>query len=74
MDNLEIAKSLIDKAIKEKKRLDEMESKLARLDRSAVDYWHKYDSIKYSYKPLPRAVAINDYIKLSRKLLLESYM
>lgn len=75
-DNLKIARALIDKAIDEKERLAKLNAELDKLgdDHKDSEYWTRYDRVRYKYSPTPRKAAVNDYIKLARRLLLESYL
>ena len=74
MDNLELAIALVTKAKEENDRLKNMERRLSKLSTSDPDYWKKFESIRYSYNPVPKKTSVNDYIKLARRILSNCYL
>ena len=72
MDRLDMAIALIQEAKSERKRLEAMDTEIARNPRGS-DCRVRYE-IEARYKPTPRKSVINDNLKTARRLLAREYV
>ena len=73
MDNLELAREMIDRAIEEKKKLLKVEADIEKLNdqKNTNGYWRKRWDAESQFGRIPRRSVVNENIKIARRLLLE---
>lgn len=73
MDNLELAREMINRAIEEKKKLLKVEADIEKLNdqENTNGYWKNRWDIESQFGRIPRRSVVNENIKIARRLLLE---